>query len=182
MQRLDRRFACGQSGEVGRMKSNSLRTPARISQFFSLLLFLLAVVVVAAVGGAITQTGIGSWYDGLAKPPWQPPSWAFAPVWSLLYVTIAVAGWLWWREGIAGITAVRWWSVQLALNLAWTGVFFGLQQTGWALATIVALDLAIVACVLVGWEIRRAASILFLPYLAWTIFASALNFAIVRLN
>lgn len=154
------------------------RRPAALA----LAAFVAAVAIVAALGGLITETGMGSWYDRVAKPAWQPPSWVFGPVWTTLYLAIAVAGWLWWRERPAGETVVRWWTLQLALNLAWTAAFFGLERPGWALATIVALDVVIAICILVGWEIRRAGSILFLPNLAWTSFATALNLAIVRLN
>ena len=154
----------------------------RRSDALAFVAFAGVVATVAVLGSAITDTGMGSWYADLARPEWQPPSWVFGPVWTLLYLLIAVAGWMWWRERPAGETVTRWWAVQLTLNLAWTGVFFGLQRTGWALATIVALDAAIVICILVGWEIRRAASLVLLPYLAWTAFATALNLAIVRLN
>jgi benzodiazapine receptor len=148
----------------------------------TLLAFVLIVAVVAFLGSSVTEIGVGTWYEELAKPPWQPPSWVFAPVWTLLYVAIAVAGWLWWREGTIATTVIWWWSVQLALNLAWSGIFFGLHRPAWALITIAALDIAIYACVLVGWEIRRAASAIMLPYLAWTALATALNFAVVTMN
>jgi tryptophan-rich sensory protein len=79
-------------------------------------------------------------------------------------------------------TVMWWWSAQLVLNLAWSAAFFGLHGPLWALITIVALDGAILATVLVGWEVRRAASVLLLPYLAWSAFATALNVAIVSSN
>ena len=147
----------------------------------TLLPFVLIVAVVAFLGSSVTETGVGSWYEELAKPSWQPPSWVFGSVWTLLYLAIAVAGWLWWREGTMATTVIWWWSAQLALNLTWSAVFFGLHRPTWALITIAALDVAIFACVLVGWEIRRAASAILLPYLGWTAFATALNFAIVRM-
>jgi benzodiazapine receptor len=156
------------------------RTGAR--EALTLLPFLLIVAAVALLGASVTQTGVGSWYDELVKPPWQPPSWVFGPVWTMLYLAIALAGWLWWREGEMATTVMWWWSAQLVLNLAWSTVFFGLHRPLWASITIVALDGAIVATVLVGWEIRRAASVLMLPYLAWTTFATALNVAIVSSN
>jgi benzodiazapine receptor len=153
------------------------RTGAR--EALTLLPFLLIVAAVALLGASVTQTGVGSWYDELVKPPWQPPSWVFGPVWTALYIAIALAGWLWWREGETATTVIWWWSTQLALNLAWSAAFFGLHRPLWALVTIVGLDVAILACVLVGWEVRRAASVLMLPYLGWTAFATVLNVAIV---
>ena len=98
----------------------------------ALVPFLLIVAVVATLGASVTQTGVGSWYDELAKPPWQPPSWVFGPVWTVLYIAIAFAGWLWWREGEMATTVMWWWSAQLALNLAWSAVFFGLHRPLWA--------------------------------------------------
>jgi benzodiazapine receptor len=156
------------------------RTGAR--EALTLLPFLLIVAAVALLGASVTQTGVGSWYDELVKPPWQPPSWVFGPVWTALYISIALAGWLWWREGEIATTVIWWWSTQLAFNLAWSAAFFGLHRPLWALVTIVGLDVAILACVLVGWEVRRAASVLMLPYLGWTAFATVLNVAIVSSN
>jgi benzodiazapine receptor len=156
------------------------RTGAR--EALTLLPFLLIVAAVALLGASVTQTGVGSWYDELVKPPWQPPSWVFGPVWTALYIAIALAGWLWWREGETATTVIWWWSTQLALNLAWSAAFFGLHRPLWALVTIVGLDVAILACVLVGWEVRRAASVLMLPYLGWTAFATVLKVAIVSSN
>jgi len=154
-------------------RSTRLNGPA------TLLPFVLIVAVVAFLGSSVTETGVGSWYEGLAKPSWEPPSWVFGSAWTLLHLSIAVAGWLWWREGTMAATVIWWWSAQLALNLTWYAVFFGLHRPTWALITIAALDVAIFACVLVGWEIRRAASGILLPYLGWAAFATALNFAIV---
>jgi translocator protein len=134
---------------------------------------------VAVAGSTTMQTGPNSWYAGLEKPWWQPPSWAFGPVWTALYVTIAIAGWWWWREGHVARTVMWWWSAQLLLNLTWSAVFFGLQRSGWALGVIVLVDAAVAATILVGWEIRRGASILMLPYSAWVLFATSLNAAIV---
>jgi benzodiazapine receptor len=156
------------------------RTGAR--EALTLLPFLLIVAAVALLGASVTQTGVGSWYDELVKPPWQPPSWVFGPVWTALYIAIALAGWLWWREGETATTVIWWWSTQLALNLAWSAAFFGLHRPLWALVTIVGLDVAILACVLVGWEVRRAASVLMLPYLGWTAFATVLKVGIVSSN
>jgi tryptophan-rich sensory protein len=148
----------------------------------ALAAFLATVAAVAVAGSLVTDTGPGSWYAALVKPSWQPPGWAFGPVWTALYVAIAVAGWLWWREGPDGSTALGWWWTQLALNLAWSFAFFGLQRPIVALATIGLLDLAIAACIAVGWHVRRAGAVLLVPYLAWTAFATALNAAIVVAN
>ena len=132
----------------------------------------------AAVGARYKP---GAWYAGLRKPAWNPPNWLFAPVWTLLYAMMAVAAWLVWREvGLSGETAL--FVVQLALNAAWTWLFFGLRRPGLAFADIVALWLAILATLLAFWSVRPFAGLLLAPYFAWVTFAAALNAALWRLN
>ncbi len=133
----------------------------------------------AAVWGS--QFKPGPWYAALAKPEWTPPNWLFAPVWTVLYVMIAVAGWLVWRaEGLRATLAV--WGVQLALNAAWTWTMFDQHRIGAALVNILLLWLAICAFILLSWNVSRWAAYLFVPYWIWVSYASALNFAIWRLS
>ncbi len=126
----------------------------------------------------------GAWYAELDKPSWNPPSWVFGPVWTALYATMGVSAWLVWRErGLSGARgALTLFDVQLALNAAWSWLFFGLQRPGLAFAEIVALWLAIVATLAAFARHSRPAAWLLSPYLAWVTFAAALNFAIWRLN
>jgi tryptophan-rich sensory protein len=132
----------------------------------------------AAVGARYRP---GAWYAGLRKPVWNPPNWLFAPVWTLLYAMMAVAAWLVWRDvGLSRETVL--FVVQLALNAAWTWLFFGLKRPGLAFADIVALWLAILAALLAFWSIRPSAGLLLAPYLAWVTYAAALNAALWRLN
>jgi benzodiazapine receptor len=132
----------------------------------------------AAVGARFRP---GAWYAGLRKPGWTPPNWLFAPVWTLLYATMAVAAWLVWREtGLSREIGV--FVVQLALNAAWSWLFFGLKRPGLALADIVALWLAIFLTHLAFAHVRPLAGWLLIPYLAWVTFAAALNAALWRLN
>ncbi len=153
-----------------------------------LVLFLVACFAVAAFGG---QFAPGAWYAGLAKPAWNPPSWVFAPVWTVLYALMAVAGWLAWRTreparapGAAPDRALALgaFALQLVLNGAWSWLFFGLHRPGVAFAEIVALWLAILVTVVLFWRLRPLAGALLLPYLAWVGFAAALNLALWRLN
>ncbi|HYN38571.1 MAG TPA: TspO/MBR family protein, partial [Rhodospirillales bacterium] len=127
----------------------------------------------------------GSWYTTLAKPDFTPPDGVFAPVWIALYLMMAVAGWRVWRkagfDGNGGV-AMGLFGTQLALNLLWPVLFFGLQRIDWALIDIALLWLAIVATVFAFWRIDGFAAVLLLPYLAWVSFAAALNHAIWRLN
>ena len=143
--------------------------------------WLVACFGAAALGGLFMP---GEWYAGLKKPSWNPPGWVFGPVWSALYAMMAVAAWLVWKRG--GIAAQRGplglFLVQLALNAAWTPLFFGLHWPGVAFAEIVLLWLAIAATLAAFRRTSPAAAWLLAPYLAWVSFAAALNFALWRLN
>ena len=143
--------------------------------------FLVACFGVAAFGGATTASSVRDWYPTIEKPAWTPPSWIFGPVWTALYAMMAVAAWLVWRRaGWCG--ALSWFAVQLALNAAWSPVFFGLHRIGLAFVNIVLLWLAIVGTTVTFWKVSPLAGGLFVPYLAWVSFASILNFTIWRLN
>ncbi|MBN1945315.1 MAG: tryptophan-rich sensory protein [Bradymonadales bacterium] len=146
--------------------------------------FLLVTFGVAAIGGAVTGPAVRDWYPSVIKPSWTPPGWLFGPVWTLLYAMMAVAVWLVWRKlGWQGAkVALILFAVQLLLNSAWSILFFGLHRIDLALIDIGLLLAAIVATTVVFWKATPIAGILFLPYLAWVSFASALNFALWRLN
>ena len=152
-----------------------------ITGFLALAGFLAACVA-AASSGALFRPG--AWYEGLAKPPWRPPNWAFAPAWTVLYVTIAVAGWLVWREAGFGRggPALGIYAVQLLLNALWSALFFGLRRPDIAFAEVVALWLSILATILAFHPLHAGAAWLLVPYLCWVTFAAALNFSIWRLN
>ena len=128
----------------------------------------------------------GDWYASLAKPDWTPPSWVFGPAWTILYAMMALAAWrLWRRLGARPLEARRalvLFAVQLALNLAWTPVFFGMQRPDLALVVILLLWVAIAATIVAAWQACKTAAALLMPYLAWVTFATALNMAIWRLN
>ena len=145
---------------------------------------LVICFAVAGLGSYWTSQGLGPWYDGLRKPSWTPPSWIFGPVWTILYASMAVAAWLVWRRrGLAGARLpLSLFGVQLALNLAWSGIFFAMRRPGLAFGEILLLWMAILATSLAFGGISRRAAGLLAPYLAWVTFAAALNFAIWRLN
>jgi tryptophan-rich sensory protein len=148
-----------------------------------LAVFVAINVAVSALGGWATAGSVGTWYQALAKPAFNPPDWIFAPVWSALYVMIAIAGWRAWRRGGGEARlALTVYAVQLALNLSWSFVFFGARLVGPALAVIAALLAAIVANAFLFWRLDRAAGALLVPYAAWVSFAAALNAALWRLN
>jgi tryptophan-rich sensory protein len=123
------------------------------------------------------------WYRRLNKPSWAPPARIFGPVWTLLYLLMGVAAWLVASSGRPSRgAALRLFRVQLALNAAWTPIFFGLRRPGLALVEIVVTWFAILATVIAFWRTRAAGTILLLPYLAWVGFACALNWSIWRRN
>ena len=126
----------------------------------------------------------GEWYGSLRKPVWTPPAWVFGPMWTLLYLMMGVAAWMVWRRG--GWRAQRLplgcFLVQLALNAAWSPLFFGLHRPDLALADILFLWLAIAATLAAFWFRTRLAALLLLPYLAWVSFAALLNLALWQLN
>ena len=146
-----------------------------------LIIWLLTCFGAASLGAVFMP---GDWYAMLKKPSWNPPGWIFGPVWSALYPMMAVAAWLVWkRGGFAGQRRpLTLFLVQLALNAAWTPLFFGLHWPGVAFAEIVLLWLAIVATIAAFCLVSRAAAWLLVPYLAWVSVASVLNFALWRLN
>lgn len=156
----------------------------RRSAIWGLLGFIALNLIVSGLGGLLTASSIEDWYPGLVKPSFNPPNWIFGPVWSLLYLIMAVAAWRVWRA--AGWrdarTALTLYFVQLALNLAWSALFFGMRQPAWALADCLLLWLLIVATGLRFRRHDRLAALLFLPYAAWVAFAALLNGAIVALN
>jgi len=148
-----------------------------------LALSMLACLAVGGLGGLFTASSVSTWYPELSKPSWTPPGWLFGPVWTALYVMMAVALWLAWRARpeAAGACAALF-AIQLGLNLGWSVVFFGLRQPGWAVAEIVVLWCAIAATVWRLWLCTPVAGLLMLPYLAWVTFAAALTAAIWRMN
>jgi translocator protein len=160
------------------------QTPNRRTwiQTRSLLVFAAATALVAWLGSMATQESVDSqWFESLQKPAFYPPNEAFGIVWTILYVMIAIAGWLAWRNG-GGLATLRPWVLQLVLNLGWTIVFFALQQPSWAMVVIVALFAAAVWCAVEMRAVSRVAAWLFVPYLAWIAFAGVLNGAIITLN
>lgn len=137
------------------------------------------------LGSLATTPSIATWYKTLAKPSFSPPNAVFGPVWITLYLMMSIALFLVWKQGGAtkGVKpALIIFFVQLALNTLWSILFFGLHQPMWAFFEIVILWLFILLTLIVFWRLSRAAGLLLLPYLLWVSFASALNFAIWRLN
>lgn len=144
----------------------------------------LALTFAAAAIGAVASAGAGAFYAELTRPAWAPPGWLFGPVWSALYALMGVGAWWVWRaRGRAGTRGALWLYVaQLAANALWSWLFFGWRQGGLAFAEVLVLWCLILATVVSFWRISALAAVLLLPYLGWVTFASALTFAVWRLN
>lgn len=160
-------------------KTHSPYSLTNLKNMGELVVFLL---VVFGGGSAIgVSTLPGDWYAGLNKPSFNPPNWVFGPVWSLLYVAIAVAGWRSWQRNRTG-RAMQVWLVQMLANFAWSPVFFAAHRIDIAFGVILFLLAAIVAFIALSWRKDRVSALLFVPYAVWVGFASALNGAILFLN
>ncbi len=158
--------------------------PTVFRQVAGLAGFMAVCFLSAGLGAAFTSTSVGGWYQTLAKPNWNPPDWLFGPVWTALYFLMAVAAWLVWHAHgwSAARTALNWFGIQLAFNVVWSFLFFGLERPGLAFAEILVLCLSIVATCLAFQAKSRTAAWLLVPYLAWTSFAVILNLNLWRLN
>ncbi|QDS99792.1 TspO/MBR family protein [Adhaeretor mobilis] len=152
--------------------------PKSISKWLSLGVFLVISGAAITIGQFYPPD---AWFDSLAKPFFNPPSWVFPVVWTPLYMLIAISGWLLWRHAPKSL-AMGFWGAQMILNVLWTIVFFGYHRPGWALIEIVLLWSAIGATILSARSASRTAAILFLPYWVWVGFATLLNAAFWWLN
>ncbi|WP_171136790.1 MULTISPECIES: TspO/MBR family protein [unclassified Ruegeria] len=136
------------------------------------------------LGGGIligTLTAPGNWYAQLSKPAFNPPNWIFGPVWTVLYVLIAMVGWRQFETDRSSTTMKLWWT-QLGLNFLWSPTFFVLQMPWLAFAIIFTLLIAIVMFITQVRHTDRVSAHAFLPYLAWVAFATVLNLSIAILN
>jgi tryptophan-rich sensory protein len=156
----------------------------RLQSALALAVSILICLGAAGLGSRFTTPAIGSWYLALRKPAWNPPNWVFAPVWTLLYLSMGTAAWLVWRRaGISGAKlALGLFALQLVLNVGWPAIFFAARRPGWAFLEIIILWLAILATTLSFHAVWPAAGWLMAPYLAWVSFAATLNYAIWMLN
>lgn len=149
-----------------------------------LTVFLVVCLGAGGLGAIATTPEIEGWYQTVAKPSWNPPNNIFGPVWTTLFVMMAISGWLVWQASNehkvkAPLTLF---GTQLVLNIAWSWIFFGMHQPGWAFVEILVLWLAIAATAKSFFGISKLAGGLLVPYLGWVSFASVLNFAIWRMN
>ena len=151
------------------------------------LALVLAPLILAAgvLSGRLSQSGPGNgWFDALVKPGFYPPPATFGIAWSVLYVLMGIALALVVAAPRSPVrrAAIAAFAVQLALNLAWSPLFFAAHRIAAALALLLAIDVAVALTLVLFRRVRAAAGWLLAPYLAWVLFATALNLAILRLN
>lgn len=149
------------------------------SRWGSLAAFLVFTMGIGALIGA--SNAPGDWYEGIAKPSFNPPNWIFGPVWTLLYALVAIAGWRTWQKGPQGLP-MQIWFLQMAVNFTWSPVFFTLHQMGVAGLIIGAMVLLTLVFIQMTWKPDRLTALLMLPYLAWISFAGVLNTTLWWIN
>ena len=150
-----------------------------------LLTSIIICEAAGILGSVFTTPAIPGWYAGLKKPSFSPPNWVFGPVWITLYALMGVAAYLIFKEGWEKREvrmAIAVFAVQLVLNSLWSFLFFGLRNPLLGLIDIVLLWLLILVTIWKFYAINKTAGLLLLPYIAWVSLATALNFAILRLN
>jgi len=159
--------------------------PSKITLAMGLVVSIAICFLAASIGGFATSSSVSSnWFVELNKPSWNPPNWIFGPVWSVLYLMMAVAAWLVWKQsGFAkSRLALGWFAFHLLLNILWSVLFFGLQQPGWAAIEIVVLWISIAVSIGLFYRHSKLAAALMVPYVLWVSFATFLNFTIWSLN
>lgn len=150
-----------------------------------LVVSIVASLVAGVIGSIFTRIAISTWYTTLTKPPFTPPNWIFAPVWTILYIMMGVAAFLVWRKGLENrrvSTALILFLIQLVLNVFWSAAFFGLESPVYGLIVISVLWVAILITIVLFFRISKVSSILMWPYLVWVSFATVLNSSIWLLN
>ena len=148
----------------------------------SLVIFISVFLLAGYIGSRFTFVSVRTWYQTIKKPFWNPPNWIFAPVWTLLYIMMAVAAWRVWERADNAFGPMLIFAFQLVLNVAWSAIFFGKRNISLALKEIIFLWTAVVATMTVFWLVDLLAGILFIPYVLWVTFAAFLNYIIDRMN
>ncbi|MFN3997513.1 TspO/MBR family protein [Algoriphagus sp.] len=151
--------------------------------YLKLIISLALPQLLGGLGAFFTLSSVNSWFVMLNKPSWNPPSWLFGPVWTLLYVLMGIACYLIWKSDHPQKKALlKLYTVQLILNALWSPAFFGMQSPFLGLMVIIPLWIAIVLCIVQFKKVSPLASGLMVPYLLWVTFATALNTTIWVMN
>lgn len=152
--------------------------------WISLISFIILCLALEIFASYWTNQSVSTWYPKLAKPLWTPPGWVFGPVWTVLYIIIAISGWLIYtaEQSHHRSMALMCYGGQLALNFIWSFLFFSLKSPILGLIDILLLSVMIVLTIIYAWPVRPLASILLIPYLIWVLYATSLNAGIWMLN
>eukprot|EP00898_Chlorokybus_atmophyticus_P000081 jgi/Chlat1/1073/Chrsp110S08638 len=136
------------------------------------------------IGAPASAKAVKGWYKTLKKPSWNPPDWIFAPMWTALYCAMGYASYLVWQQGGWAQQALPlgMYAAQLVANFMWTPLFFGKHDMSNALADIVAMDIGVASCIALFRPVSTTASNLMIPYLGWILFATALNYNLLKNN
>lgn len=152
--------------------------------FWTPIIVAVVVAIVVAIAGGVA-TDIGPWYNGLKKPSWQPPNWAFGPVWTTIFTFAVIAAVMGWRGAPTDqdrLLIIVLFGVNAVLNILWSVLFFSMKRPDWALIEVAMLWLSILALIIFFWRFSPWSSLLLAPYLIWVSIASYLNLTILRLN
>jgi len=152
--------------------------------WLSLIPFVVVCFLAAAIGALATNSSVKTWYPQLRRPEWTPPNWLFGPVWTTLYLMMALSAWLAWRGSNSGVPrfALILFGIQLVLNALWSVIFFGLRKIGPAFAEVLLLWMMLIATAVSFLPLSLLAAWLLIPYIAWVGFASYLNYRIWQMN
>jgi translocator protein len=152
----------------------------KVDKWAGLIIFLAIVSVIGYLGSIATGISVDNWYAELKKPEWGPPEWVFGPVWTVLYIMIALSGWMVWLKvrGTEDHLPLIVYGIQLFFNALWPWLFFGMQNTVYGFIVIICLFFAILANMTVFWKYNPWASVLLFPYLIWVSFAMSINFVV----
>lgn len=155
-----------------------------MDEWVVLAISIATCMAAALIGGFFTARAVKEWYPSLKKPSWNPPSWAFGPIWTILYILMAISAWLVWKEGglMQQIIPLSLFGIQLIFNVVWSWLFFYKRSIRGGLYEIVMLWILILATLLAFWSATIIAGLLFVPYLVWVSIASYLNYTVWKLN
>lgn len=152
--------------------------------WYKLIISILGCQAPGLIGGIFTVKSVKTWYLTINKPSFNPPSWVFGPVWTVLYILMGISVYVIWKKSdVQNVNlAIALFVIQLSLNAFWSILFFGLKNPQLAFFEIIAMWVFILACIIVFFPISQTASYLLIPYLLWVSFAAFLNYSIWKLN
>jgi len=152
-----------------------------MNKIWKLIISIIFPFLASAIGGFFTTNSVSTWYVTLIKPPFNPPSWVFGPVWGILYLLMGISLYLVWIKKFDK-KAFTFFGIQLFLNALWSILFFGLKNPLFSFIEIIILWIAILMTIIYFYRINKNSAYLLIPYILWVTFASVLNFSIFILN